>query len=1329
MGALMVLALGALLAVSVSVHLRNTQESEARTRFAELSERAKDRLLQRLQVYEYGVRGARGAIVAAHFDSLTREDFARYSAVRDLKREFPGAHGFGLIRVVPRSQEANFLRAARKDGDPEFRIKELAPHDGDRLVIQYIEPINSNRQALGLDVASEELRRQAAWQAIRENQMTLTRPITLVQAGQKPKRSFLLYAPIYRDAANDPLPQERTRSAIGLAYAPLVMDEVLAGYELFNNELSLELYDEEAPEGDSKFFSNRDDAEPVVMGLSRRMSVMVYGRRWELAFSARPQLVRSMNFMHPVAIGWEIFGGSAILALVTYLGGLLTLRRRQEAIDNARMAAIVDDAGDAILGQDLEGVVTSWNRTAEHIFGYTDREALGRRLASLIVPKERQHEETDILRRLRAGEGTARFNTVRQKKNGSLIHVSVTVSPIRDARGNVVGAAKTVRDMTEEVIAQNEILVLNANLEQQVTERTSELAAKERFLHAVMDFLPGSVGYWDADMRCRFVNKTYLRWFAKSEDECIGHTMREILGEVTYEDRQPYLHAVLRGERQFFEVKSYFPDGVYRHVLMQYLPDVSGGVVAGFAVMLTDVTEMRTLIDAKQTAEEATEAKSQFLANMSHEIRTPLNGILGISYLLQRENLPPSAKDMVQRLRLSGTTLLGLINAILDFSKIEANRLEIENLPFRLSEVLDGVSTLMSAAVGSKPIEVVVGAVPEGCEFLRGDNLRLGQVLTNLVSNAIKFTQRGEVSLFVDKLEPEAGHEGKITLRFTVRDTGIGIPKDKQDVIFDAFSQADVSTTRSYGGTGLGLTISSRLVQLMGGEISLTSGAGVGSEFSFVLGFEPGTQETPSLTEVAHLRVLVADDHDTARFVLGETVKSLGWSADVVGSGTEAIARVGANQDAKYDVLLLDWRMPEVDGLQAAVNIKQANAGATSPVIIMVTGNDREKLQQEPDARAVDAIISKPVTGSALYDTVLEIRRQRGELDVHQKTDDEQRLAGLRILVVDDSEVNRDVAERILSNEGAEIFLAEDGESALATMMEMKDGFSVVLMDIQMPGMDGLTAVRAIRANPRLARVPVIALTAGAFKSQREQALAAGMDGFVAKPFDVEVLVAAILSRASRGVRSPSELLDEPLAPASQAAPLLDVGRGLQVWGDARTLASYLQKFLRLHAATVAQLVAAPRAEAAALAHKLKGAAAQMGLEKLAKTCAEVERLLASEADVGPMYEEIQRVHRDTVADIEAYVRQAQAEESIQPETVGAVVHDSAAIRMELRRMQALLELDEVGLIQEGLAGLQSVIPAEHLARLQEMVSQYDFRGAEVEIIKIADELHVELGG
>ncbi len=748
--------------------------------------------------------------------------------------------------------------------------------------------------------------------------------------------------------------------------------------------------------------------------------------------------------------------------------------------------------------------------------------------------------------------------------------------------------------------------------------------------------------------------------------------------------------------------------------------------LGGFLLLAALVVKGAMMVWFQRRIVAANEAKSSFLANMSHEIRTPMNAILGLSYLLEKANLPDDSGDLARKIGAAGRSLLGIINDILDFSKIEAGRLEIEKAPFYLGAILDNMATIMSANARDKSIELVITPPASGDYYLNGDAQRLGQVLINLIGNAIKFTEHGSVETSVSVVSETAQN---VTLRFSVRDTGIGISSDQQQAIFAPFSQADASITRRFGGTGLGLTICRRLLTLMGGKLDLTSAPGSGSEFWFTLDFERLADMRVSAPEMAHLDVLIADDNPIALEALSKTATGLGWSSAAVTSGEDALQhmlQLDANRWADK-VLILDWRMPGLDGLATARAINAANNGKRNLIVIMVTAHSRDELLAQPDSSLVDAVLSKPVTPSSLYNAVVLAQQKRqGRVASAATNPSMQRLNGVRMLVADDSEINLEVAQRIFAGEGAQVALANDGQQAIDWLKSHPDEIDIVLLDLQMPVMDGYEATRQIRHTLKRANLPVIALTAGAFKEQQDAARAAGMSDYISKPFDVDPAVALIAKHLGLAT-TPSVAVARPgtdsAAPdLSLDLPGLAVGQGLATWKDADSYRQFLRKFARDYNHCVPEMAGAERTLASTLAHKLKGAAGNLALVDVAALAADADRVLRAGDDPTAALAALQVALTMTLESIQRY-----APTDRSPDIAPTGADRFEAVAPLLHRLLAAFDTDSPDAVRPVLSELRKVLPLASIASLENAVENFDFRGGKMVTRNLAVELGISL--
>jgi PAS domain S-box-containing protein len=710
-----------------------------------------------------------------------------------------------------------------------------------------------------------------------------------------------------------------------------------------------------------------------------------------------------------------------------------------------------------------------------------------------------------------------------------LRRIDVTLDCVRRIEQGDVSARVSHAESADEVGAlQRSVNAMGERIEQRTREQLEAqeaLRASEARLRTLVESSIIGVFFWDLDGAVLDTNDAFLGIIGYDRDDLrAGRLNWAQLTPPQDADADRKAGEDLRktGRCQAYEKHYIRKDGSLVPVLIGavFLSDSTDRGVA-FVVDLTDRKQAEADRQARRDAEAASTAKSEFLANMSHEIRTPMNAILGMSYLALQSGLNPQQHNYIQKVHSSAESLLGIINDILDFSKIEAGKLDMETIPFSLGDVMDNVCNLLGMKADDKGLELVFAMPPQLPTALMGDPSRLSQVLLNLGNNAIKFTERGEVLVTIDVLERD---DASVLLRFEVRDTGIGIDREEQQRLFQPFTQADASTSRRYGGTGLGLAISRNLVRLLGGELAVDSVPGRGSRFHFSVryGLQTGPDVQPSALHHEGLhgtRALVVDDNASAREVIAGMITALGLKADTADDGQDALRRVeraDAN-DEPYDLLLLDWKMPGVDGMECARLLSQQSGRRHPlPTVLMLTAFSRaEALQRLGEQQlAVGALLTKPVTPSTLFDACskaigLAVRHatrvvQREEdLAKHQAG-----LSGARILLVEDNPINQELALDVLSRAGIVVCVACDGQEALDMLDRQR--FDGVLMDCQMPVLDGFAATRALRRQPRLQDLPVIAMTANAMVGDRDKVLAAGMNDHIAKPIKVEEMFATL---------------------------------------------------------------------------------------------------------------------------------------------------------------------------------------------------------------------------
>jgi two-component system sensor histidine kinase/response regulator len=888
-------------------------------------------------------------------------------------------------------------------------------------------------------------------------------------------------------------------------------------------------------------------------------------------------------------------------------------------------------------------------------------------------------------------------------------------------------------------------------LSEDITERRraeEALGASERLFRSIFENAQIGISFYKIDTQGIFPNRAL--------QETLGYTEKELgrlekWDEITHPDdrascAERYAELVQgKREKDEWEQRLVHRDGriVLTSVRFTLIRDAEGRPQY-VAALQEDITERKRLqaelVTAKEVAEAATKAKSAFLANMSHEIRTPMNAILGMTHLALKTELTPRQRDYLAKAKAAAQSLLGIINDILDFSKIEAGKLGMENTDFRLDSVLENLSSVVSQKAHDKNLEFLI-ASPRDLAELVGDPLRLGQILINLVNNAVKFTEHGEVVVTAAIQERVAD---RIKLKFSVRDSGIGMTPEQTARLFQAFSQADTSTTRKYGGTGLGLSISKRLVEMMGGEIWVESTYGAGSTFLFTAWFAMGSAEQKQnrlVPDLAGIRALVVDDNALASEFLTEALRALALKVDSVSSGEIALREMAvADLRDPYQVVFMDWHMPGMDGLEASRLILRGGFLKHVPNIVMVTTFGREGVRAQAEQLGVKGYLLKPVSPSLLYDTLMDlfgVAEQEGGRSRLVKEEDvlSPDASGIRILLVEDNEVNQQVATELLESAGASVRIANDGGEAvkILTNGEGPPPFDVVFMDLQMPEMDGFTATRLLRAQRRFQGLPIIAMTAHALVEERQRCLEAGMNDHVSKPIDPDALFATLMRWAKARQVQPAGVEDGPAKLANEVIlpeiDGVDIAGGLKrVAGNKRLYRDLLVKFAAsqgdVHSQILAAIEIGDRKLAERIVHTVKGVAGNIGLGKVFTAAEKLERAIHEVGTAVPaLVEEFALVLSRQIQAIQQAMHDVMPNLPVEAER--SLGFDAQAASVAIANLRALLESSD-GDAVEALLALEDAL-AGNMDRLRQhalsaAISNFDFESALLKLDEIAKE-------
>jgi len=1005
----------------------------------------------------------------------------------------------------------------------------------------------------------------------------------------------------------------------------------------------------------------------------------------------------------------------------------------------ALQRAIFNSANFSSIATDAKGVIQIFNVGAERMLGYTAEEVMNKvtpadisdpqevivRAEALSAELETQIApgfEALVFKASRGIEDIYELTYIR--KDGSRFPAVVSVTALRDADGAIIGYLLIGTDNTA-----------RKQIEAEQTQLAQRLRDHQFYTRSLFESNIDALMTTDAPGIITDVNKQMEALTGCTRDELIGAPFKNFFTEPERAEAGIKL-ALSKRKVTDYELTACDRNG--KETVVSYNATTfydRDRRLQGVFAAAREITERkqyeRSLREATHRAERANSAKSEFLANMSHEIRTPLNAVIGLGYLLEHTTLDEDQRQLLSKIQFGGRALLGVINNVLDLSKIEAGEMSLEDEPFNLPELIRDLGQMLAPQAVAKGIELVVHCSPGMPHIVKGDASRLRQILTNLLGNSIKFTEVGHVELKVSSTEQNAD---RIRLRCTVQDTGIGIEPEAIKRLFTPFTQADASTTRRFGGTGLGLSIARRFVELMGGEIGVSS-AKTGSTFWIELPLRIA-QDVDGMLGTRGLRILIADSSGEAPERLVTMARALGWSPEVVATGEQLIEMMRHTQSHAWpDVLIMALHLHDMDAHQLVARLEKECAHGDLPPVIVVAELMQSYVEHEQLMRPTDVLLVQPLTSSALFNAVNRaVSKEPESLErVLQSTNfDElsaQWLSGVRILVVDDSDINLEVAQRILERQGATVSTCSDGMAALEYIRAHPHLLDIVLMDVQMPILDGNEATRRIRSELQLNVLPIVALTAGALVGERQRALESGMNDFVSKPFDPQVLIRKVrrLVEGARGAPVPMVILDsKPAGPAAATRLMasIDAGTVQQMFGDDLSLFKSLLARMLVEFADFALPIAVSPSDQTNLsriqarAHKLKGSAGMIGATRVMRLAGAVEAALQD----GRMMVVVERILGQLAAALTTLREETEllSEKQLERDT-DAVAPPSNRPKIgnpDIEALCALLEcqnlaaMDKFALLSAPLSELVGTVRFE---RLREAIDNLDFQlGAEL---------------
>lgn len=962
-----VLLISWFIAGAIFYSFADSEKRADQQKFNTIVEKAEQDLIKTMKSYELALKGGTGLYAAS--DEVSSDEWHSYCDNLDIEENFPGIRGLGVIWVVPKGKIKSF-ESDMKKSYKNFYVR-AAPErsfndeEENHYVIKYLEPHNDNIFALGLDINTELNRKRAAELSRDTGMAAMSSKVVLIQDKEN-NPGFLFFLPIYKHNKNLETVEDRRNSHLGWIYAPFVNKELFG--KIFKNEDSIELKAAESDAGSTIIFDNYSKDKKFI-SYKKSNEIVLGQQKIKLEWKSGPNFKISNNTI----ISWVGFAGAmASLFLTQLLVNLLSigLRSRELAEEltkelstsrekfkegERRLLYALDGSNDGIWDWNIEKLEMYVSGNMCETYGWPqkskvksvadlssyahpdDLDKINSSMKAVYMGKKEVHE---VETRYKTKAGEWRWVLTR----GKISERNSQGLPIR-----MTGVHIDIDDSKKAGFALQEAKLQLAN---------------------VANSIPTLISLWDKNMRCQFANDAYAKWLGQEAPQLLGRTMKEIVGETAFEARKDLIMRALAGERIAYDIRSVRrSDGESRYLSVMFMPYVLNKKINGFYVFVQDVTDSKqqelTAIDERKKALEATTIKSQFLANMSHEIRTPINGIIGMTSLLLGTELDEQQREYTEIVNRSSEILLNLVNDILDFSKIEAGKLRLEHIDLNINQILSDTEKSFAFQAKEKSINLEFIKDNEINHYVKGDPGRIQQIFNNLISNAVKFTEKGNVTV---KMKLMGQNEERTKIRFEVTDSGIGMSQETIGKMFQAFSQADSSTSRKFGGTGLGLSICKQLVTLMNGEIGVTSEEKQGSTFWFTLNLESGAliksfdknAETNSKTSSSKTKghILVAEDNKINQRVAELNLKKLGYTLDLVENGAEALELLKKKQ---FDLVLLDCQMPLMDGYECVKKIRSSEDPKVFNLpVIALTANVLDGDKEKCFEAGMDDFLTKP---------------------------------------------------------------------------------------------------------------------------------------------------------------------------------------------------------------------------------------------------------------------------------------------------------------------------------------------------------------------------------